>query len=120
MTAPTSTRSEAVAVTAPVTTSDVVTHEIIRRYLISTVEEMVETTRRTAYSTVISEALDFTCALFDERGRLVAQGAGLPVHLGSLLGAVSLILETYGDDFEPGDVVIHNDSYRGGGHQADV
>ncbi|HKP16881.1 MAG TPA: hydantoinase B/oxoprolinase family protein [Gaiellaceae bacterium] len=99
---------------------DAVTHEIIRRYLISTVEEMVETTRRTAYSTVISEALDFTCALFDERGRLVAQGAGLPVHVGSLLGAMELIVETWGSDFSPEDVIVHNDSYRGGGHQADV
>jgi len=97
-----------------------VTHEIIRRYLTSTVEEMVETTRRTAYSTVISEALDFTCALFDAGGRLVAQGAGLPVHVGSLLGAMEVTIDAYGDDFAPGDVVVHNDPYRGGGHQADV
>ncbi|HEY1689107.1 MAG TPA: hydantoinase B/oxoprolinase family protein [Solirubrobacteraceae bacterium] len=101
-------------------TQDAVTHEIIRRYLISTVEEMVETTRRTAYSTVISEALDFTCALFDGAGRLVAQGAGLPVHVGSLLGAMEVTLDAYGEDFAPGDVVVHNDPYRGGGHQADV
>lgn len=99
---------------------DAVTHEIVRRYLISTVEEMVETTRRTAYSTVISEALDFTCALFDGAGRLVAQGAGLPVHVGSLLGAMEVTIDAYGDDFAPGDVVVHNDPYRGGGHQADV
>jgi N-methylhydantoinase B len=101
-------------------TEDAVTHEIIRRYLISTVEEMVETTRRTAYSTVISEALDFTCALFDGEGRLVAQGAGLPIHVGSLLGAMEVTVDAYGDDFAPGDVVVHNDPYRGGGHQADV
>jgi N-methylhydantoinase B len=99
---------------------DAVTHEIIRRYLTSTVEEMVETTRRTAYSTVISEALDFTCALFDGAGRLVAQGAGLPIHVGSLLGAMEVTIDAYGEDFEPGDVVVHNDPYRGGGHQADV
>jgi len=101
-------------------TEDAVTHEIIRRYLVSTVEEMVETTRRTAYSTVISEALDFTCALFDGAGRLVAQGAGLPIHVGSLLGAMKVTVDAYGDDFAPGDVVVHNDPYRGGGHQADV
>src|SRR5262249_21550791 len=99
---------------------ELITNEIIRHYLISTVEEMVETTRRTAYSTVVSEALAFTCALVDERGRLVAQGAGIPVHVGSLIGAMELVLETYGDDFGPGDVVVHNDPYRGGGHQSDI
>jgi N-methylhydantoinase B/oxoprolinase/acetone carboxylase alpha subunit len=105
--------------TAPATGQDAITHEIIRRYLSSTVEEMVETTRRTAYSTVISEALDFTCALMDERGRLIAQGAGLPMHVGSLIGAMEVTLEAF-SEFEPGDVVVHNDTYRGGGHQADV
>ena len=50
--------------------------EIIRNHLISTVRTMVETTRRTAYSTLFSEGLDFTCGLFDARGRMVAQGAG--------------------------------------------
>lgn len=110
---------EATAMAQP-TGQESITHEIIRRYLASTVEEMVETTRRTAYSTVISEALDFTCALMDERGRLIAQGAGLPVHVGSLLGAMEVTLDAFGDDFEPGDVVVHNDTYRGGGHQADV
>lgn len=98
---------------------DYFTQEIIRSYLVATVADMVETTRRTAYSTVISEALDFTCGLLDADGRLVAQGAGLPVHAGTLVGATELIRDSY-DSFSPGDVIVHNDPYRGGGHQADV
>lgn len=98
---------------------DPFTQEIIRSYLVATVSDMVETTRRTAYSTVISEALDFTCGLLDAQGRLVAQGAGLPVHAGTLVGATEFIRESY-ESFAPGDVIVHNDPYRGGGHQADV
>ncbi len=100
-------------------TDDPMTTEIMRRYLISTVEEMVRTTTRTAYSTCFSEALDFTCALFNERGKMTAQAAGVPIHVGSLGEVLKDIFKHY-DSFDPGDVVIHNDPYAGGSHQADV
>jgi N-methylhydantoinase B len=98
---------------------DPLTIEIMRRYLVSTVEEMVRTTTRTAYSTCFSEALDFTCALFNEKGKMTAQAAGVPVHVGSLGVVLNDIFKHY-DTFKPGDVVIHNDPYAGGSHQADV
>jgi N-methylhydantoinase B/oxoprolinase/acetone carboxylase alpha subunit len=95
------------------------TAEIIRSYLISTVREMVEATVRTAYSTCFSEGLDFSCALFDRRARMIAQEYGLPVHSGALLDAMETIVSSYGS-FQEGDVVVHNDPYTGGTHQMDV
>src|SRR5512135_801656 len=101
------------------TASDYLTSEIIRRYLVATVDEMVRTTTRTAYSTCFSEALDFSCALFDDAGSVIAQAAGIPIHVGAMGDVLEDVFRYY-DSFEPGDVVFHNDPYAGGTHQADV
>ena len=90
----------------------------MRNYLISTVKEMVTTTVRTAYSTCFSEGEDFTCGLFDRNGDMIAQAAGISVHAGGLSILVRHFLDKFGD-FEPGDVVIHNDPYTGATHQGD-
>ena len=74
---------------------DAFTAEILRNYLVSTVREMVATTVRTAYSTCFSEGEDFTCALFDARGNMIAQAAGLPVHAGGLPIVVRHFLEVF-------------------------
>ncbi len=97
---------------------DQFTQVILRNYLDATVREMGSTTIRTAYSTCFSEGEDFTCALFDRDGRMVAQAAGLPVHVGGLPIAVQHFLEIW-DSFSPGDVILHNDPFTGGSHQAD-
>ncbi|MQF70149.1 hydantoinase B/oxoprolinase family protein [SAR202 cluster bacterium AD-804-J14_MRT_500m] len=98
---------------------DSFTAEIMRSYLVSTVEEMVETTVRSAYSTCLSEGRDFTCALFDADSRMIAQAYGIPVHSGALFDPMKTLTSTY-DKFEPGDVIVFNDPYNGGSHQADV
>ncbi len=98
---------------------DPFTAEIMRSYLISTVQEMMETTVRAAYSTCFHEGLDFTCALFDSKARMIAQAYGIPVHAGALFDPIEVMLDTY-DSFEEGDVIIFNDPYNGGSHQADV
>ena len=98
---------------------DPFTAEIMRSYLISTVQEMVETTARAAYSTCFSEGLDFTCALFDAKAQMIAQVAGNPVHSGALFDPIEVLLDTY-DSFEEGDIIVSNDPYNGGSHQADV
>ena len=98
---------------------DPFTAEIMRSYLISTVQEMVETTVRAAYSTCFSEGLDFTCALFDAKARMIAQADGIPVHSGALFDPIEVLVDTY-DSFEEGDVIVFNDPYNGGSHQADV
>lgn len=97
---------------------DTFTAEILRSFLVSTVREMVATTTRTAYSTCFAHGEDFTCALFDAQGRMVAQDQGVAVHAGSLGDAVRHVIEVV-DDFGPDDVVVHNDPYNFGTHQAD-
>ena len=98
---------------------DPFTAAIMRSYLISTVQEMMETTIRAAYSTCFSEGLDFTCAFFDSQARMIAQAYGNPVHSGALFDPVKTLLNTF-DTFQEGDVIAFNDPYNGGSHQADV
>src|SRR5262245_59370666 len=79
---------------------------------------MGATLMRTAHSPNIKERLDHSCAIFDARGRLVAQAAHIPVHLGSLPRAVEAALAA--GPLEPGDVVLLNDPYAGGTHLPDL
>jgi N-methylhydantoinase B len=98
--------------------SDPFTREIIRSYLASTLDEMTKTTARAAYSTTFSEGLDFSCAIFDVGGRMVAQAAGIATHLGALRPVMVRVRELY-DKFEEGDVIVTNDPYLAK-HQPDV
>jgi len=84
----------------------------------SCAEEMGVTLMRTAHSPNIKERLDHSCAVFDGAGRLVAQAAHIPVHLGSLPGAVEAALRI--GPFRPGDVVLLNDPFAGGTHLPDL
>lgn len=81
-------------------------------------EEMGATLMRTAHSPNITERLDHSCAVFDGGGRLVAQAAHIPVHLGSMPRAVEAALGL--GPFRPGDTVILNDPYAGGTHLPDL
>src|SRR5437867_8744430 len=81
-------------------------------------EEMGATLMRTAHSPNIKERLDHSCAVFDGRGRLVAQAAHIPVHLGSLPRAVEAAIAL--GPFRPGDTVLLNDPFAGGTHLPDV
>ncbi|HXG35398.1 MAG TPA: hydantoinase B/oxoprolinase family protein, partial [Dehalococcoidia bacterium] len=77
----------------------------------SIAEEMGVTLGRTAHSPNIKERHDFSCAIFDAQGRLVAQAAHIPVHLGSMPAAVEAALPLA--PFAPGDLVVLNDPYLG-------
>lgn len=90
--------------------TDPFTQQIIRNYLVATAQEMVDTTVRTAYSPTFAEGHDFSCALFDNAGRMVIQSRGIGVHLGSLVGAMQAICRRY-DTFAPGDIVMTNNPY---------
>jgi len=81
-------------------------------------EEMGLVLQRAAHSPNIKERLDFSCALFDGEGRLVAQAAHIPVHLGSMPTAVRAALAL--EKLSPGDTVVLNDPYAGGTHLPDV
>ncbi|MBN1218960.1 MAG: hydantoinase B/oxoprolinase family protein [Anaerolineae bacterium] len=97
---------------------DPVLLELFKNRFASIAEEMGMVLRRTAYSPNIKERLDFSCALFDPQGRMIAQAAHIPVHLGAMPISVSTATEEI--DFAPGDVIILNDPFRGGSHLPDI
>lgn len=100
---------------------DPVTVEVVTERLIAVVREMRATMIRAAYSVTITEMKDFSCALFDGEGRLVAQSReDLPVHVVPMPWTVEAILDACGGDVHPGDVFLMNDAYRGGTHLNDV
>ncbi len=84
----------------------------------SVAEEMGVTLGRTAYSPNIKERRDYSCAVFDRQGRLVAQAAHIPVHLGAMPTAVAAAMPLA--PFARGDLVILNDPYLGGTHLPDI
>src|SRR3989442_7019148 len=76
--------------------------------------------RRSSFSPNIKERRDFSCALFDASGQLVAQAEHIPVHLGAMPYSVQAVLKEFQDDLSEGDDVILNDPYRGGTHLPDI
>ncbi|HEX2272229.1 MAG TPA: hydantoinase B/oxoprolinase family protein, partial [Pyrinomonadaceae bacterium] len=97
---------------------DPTTLEIYRALFTSVAEEMGIALRRTAFSPNIKERRDYSCAVFDAKGRVIAQGDHMPVHLGSMPMAVAAALDVV--EFAPGDVVAVNDPFAGGTHLPDV
>jgi len=97
---------------------DPTTLEIYRALYTSVAEEMGIALRRTAFSPNIKERRDYSCAVFDAKGRVIAQGDHMPVHLGSMPMAVAAALSEV--DLRPGDVVAVNDPFAGGTHLPDV
>ena len=97
---------------------DPTTLEIYRALFTSVAEEMGIALRRTAFSPNIKERRDYSCAVFDAKGRVIAQGDHMPVHLGSMPMAVAAALHVV--EFAPGDVVAVNDPFAGGTHLPDV
>lgn len=97
---------------------DPTTLEIYRALYTSVAEEMGIALRRTAFSPNIKERRDYSCAVFDGTGRVIAQGDHMPVHLGSMPMAVAAALRDV--NIQPGDVVALNDPFAGGTHLPDV
>src|SRR5262245_34383777 len=97
---------------------DPTTLEIYRALYTSVAEEMGVTLRRTSFSPNIKERRDYSCAVFDADGRVIAQGDHMPVHLGSMPMAVAAALRAV--EIGPGDVVALNDPFAGGTHLPDV
>ncbi len=98
---------------------DPITLELYRHRFAGAAEEMGVTLRRTGYSPNIKERLDFSCAIFDGEGRMIAQAAHIPAHLGAMPASVLTILDRF-EVWEPGDVVIVNDPFEGGNHLPDI
>jgi len=92
--------------------------EIFKNIYHSIAEEMGAALRRTAFSPNIKERRDYSCAVFDEAGEVIAMGDHMPVHLGSMPMSVRAAIEKF--VLKPGDVVMLNDPFRGGTHLPDI
>jgi 5-oxoprolinase (ATP-hydrolysing) len=106
--------------TAIGTEVDPVLLEVFNNLFMSIAEQMGVVLQNSAYSVNIKERLDFSCALFDDQGRLVANAPHIPVHLGSMGGAVRSIILNRGDRVRAGDVFALNDPFAGGTHLPDI
>ncbi|MGH3912651.1 MAG: hydantoinase B/oxoprolinase family protein [Pseudonocardiaceae bacterium] len=104
----------------PDTEADPVLLEIFNNQFMSIAEQMGAALRSTAQSINIKERLDFSCALFDPHGNLIANAPHIPVHLGSMGTSVQEVISRRGATMQPGDVYAINDPYHGGTHLPDV
>ena len=96
---------------------DNMTLSLVNNYMVNTCQEMGLAMRRTAYSPIFNEGLDFSCVMFNRRGELVSQADYVPSMVGAIIFAAGWSITELGIDyFQPGDVIIHNDPYRGGCH----
>jgi len=100
---------------------DPITLEVIYHRLVSIADEMEDALLKSSFSVIVKEARDATTAIFDAKGRNIAQTVAIPAHLGNLILAIPEILK----DFPPeeaveGDIYLSNDPYRGGAHVPDV
>ena len=99
---------------------DPITEELFRNAISAIGDEMVLTIYRTAYSGVLKNIMDYSAAICDADGRLVAQGLSLPGHLCSIPVSLQAVLAAFGDDIAEGDIFINNDPYDGGMHLPDI
>jgi N-methylhydantoinase B len=101
---------------------DPIQAEVVARFLLATAEEMGATLTRTAFSPNIKERADCSTAIFDRAGQVIALAQRVPIHLGSMVGAVDEILKRFPEaEIRPGDMFVANDPYNGGGtHLPDI
>jgi 5-oxoprolinase (ATP-hydrolysing) len=99
---------------------DPVLLEIFNHLFMAIAEQMGFTLQNTSYSVNIKERLDFSCAIFDQQGQLVANAPHIPVHLGSMGESVQSLIRDRGSSLKPGDVYVSNNPYNGGTHLPDV
>jgi 5-oxoprolinase (ATP-hydrolysing) len=102
------------------TTVDPVLLEVFNNLFMNIAEQMGLQLQNTAYSVNIKERLDFSCALFDAEGNLIANAPHMPVHLGSMGESIKTVIRENAGRMQPGDVYALNDPYHGGTHLPDV
>lgn len=106
--------------TAIGTSVDPVMLEVFNNLFMNIAEQMGLQLQNTAYSVNIKERLDFSCALFDASGNLIANAPHMPVHLGSMSESIKTVISRNAGAMKPGDVFALNDPYHGGTHLPDV
>lgn len=102
------------------TDADPVMLEVFNNLFMSIAEQMGLRLQNTAFSVNIKERLDFSCALFDAQGNLIANAPHIPVHLGSMGESIRTIIRENTGKMQPGDVFMLNDPYHGGTHLPDI
>ena len=102
------------------TTVDPVLLEVFNNLFMNIAEQMGLQLQNTAYSVNIKERLDFSCALFDTAGNLIANAPHMPVHLGSMGESIKTVIRKNAGRMQPGDVFVLNDPYHGGTHLPDI
>ncbi len=102
------------------TTVDPVLLEVFNNLFMNIAEQMGLQLQNTAYSVNIKERLDFSCALFDTAGNLIANAPHMPVHLGSMGESIKTVIRDNAGRMQPGDVYVLNDPYHGGTHLPDI
>jgi len=102
------------------TEADPVMLEVFNNRFMSVAEQMGATLANTAYSVNIKERYDFSCAIFDPKGNLVANAPHVPVHLGSMSESIKAVIAKNAGKMAPGDVYMLNDPYNGGTHLPDI
>jgi 5-oxoprolinase (ATP-hydrolysing) len=106
--------------TAIGTKADPVMLEIFNNLFMAIAEQMGTVLEKTAHSVNIKERLDFSCAIFDAEGGLIANAPHMPVHLGSMSESIRAVIDRRGDEMRPGDVFVLNAPYAGGTHLPDI
>jgi 5-oxoprolinase (ATP-hydrolysing) len=99
---------------------DPVLLEVFNNLFMNIAEQMGLQLQNTAYSVNIKERLDFSCALFDAQGNLIANAPHMPVHLGSMGESIKTVVRENAASMQPGDVYVLNDPYHGGTHLPDI
>jgi N-methylhydantoinase B len=99
---------------------DPIVVSVVQHRLLAIVEEMGEAMLRTAYSQILNSSRDFSTAICDLSGRLIAQAEHVPIHVGALPYAAQAVTAYFGDDIHKGDVFLLNDPYHGGNHLPDL
>jgi 5-oxoprolinase (ATP-hydrolysing) len=102
------------------TNVDPVLLEVFNNLFMNIAEQMGLQLQNTAYSVNIKERLDFSCALFDTEGNLIANAPHMPVHLGSMGESIKTVIRENAGKMQPGDVYVLNDPYHGGTHLPDI
>ncbi len=102
------------------TSADPVMLEVFNNLFMNIAEQMGATLANTAYSVNIKERLDFSCALFDTEGKLVANAPHVPVHLGSMSESILTVIQLNSESMKPGDAYVLNAPFNGGTHLPDV
>ena len=105
---------------SPLAGADPVMLEIFNNLFMSVAEQMGVRLQSTAHSVNIKERLDFSCAIFDTDGGLIANAPHIPVHLGSMGESIKAVIDRNKGRMKPGDVYVLNDPYHGGTHLPDV